>query len=134
MVEETRFDKLKTDTIHKMYDSNQQLIYVADRKVAALLLINAVLISFSAAWNLREYFILTKIIIFVAIAFVTLATIMFLLAVIPRLSKREAETILHYRGILRLSRDEYVSKMLELSDDDFPKAVTFITEPNLINR
>ena len=55
MNEEDLIDKVKTDTIHKIYDSNQQLIYVADRKVAALLLINAVLISFSATWNLREY-------------------------------------------------------------------------------
>ncbi|MGA2466005.1 MAG: Pycsar system effector family protein [Thermodesulfobacteriota bacterium] len=121
MVEETRFDKLKTDTIHKIYDSTQQLIYVADRKVAALLLINAVLISFSATWNLREYSPAMKIIILVAIMLAAISTIMYLLAIIPRLSKRAAESILHYRGILKLSRDEYISKMLELSDDDLTK-------------
>jgi hypothetical protein len=94
---------------------------VSDRKVAALLLINAVLISFSATWNLKEHFILTKIIIFLAIMLAAVSTIMYLLAIIPRLSKRAAESILHYRGILRFSRDEYVSKMLELSDDDLTK-------------
>jgi hypothetical protein len=31
MNEENRFEKVRTDTIHKLYDSNQQLIYVADR-------------------------------------------------------------------------------------------------------
>jgi hypothetical protein len=121
MVEETRFDKLKTDTIHKIYDSNQQLIYVADRKVAALLLINAVLISFSATWNLREYSPAMKIIILVAIMLAAISTIMYLLAIIPRLSKRAIESILHYRGILKLSRDEYVSKMLEINDEGLTK-------------
>jgi len=121
MNEENRLDKVKTDTIHKLYDSNQQLIYVSDRKVAALLLINAVLISFSATWNLKEHFILTKIIILLAIMLAAVSTIMYLLSIIPRLSKRAAESILHYRGILRFSRDEYISKMLELSDDDLTK-------------
>lgn len=121
MNEESRLGKVKTDTIHKMYDSNQQLIYVSDRKVAALLLINAVLISFSATWNLKEQFILTKIIILLAIMLAAVSTIMYLLAIIPRLSKQAVESILHYRGILRFSREEYVSKMLELSDDDLTK-------------
>jgi hypothetical protein len=121
MDEENRLDKARTDTIHKMYDSNQQLIYVSDRKVAALLLINAVLISFSATWNLKGHFILTKIIILLAIILAAVSTIMYLLAIIPRLSKRAAESILHYRGILRFSRDEYISKMLELSDGDLTK-------------
>lgn len=133
MNEENRLGKVKTDTIHKMYDSNQQLIYVSDRKVAALLLINAVLISFSATWNLKEHFILTKIIIFLAIMLAAVSTIMYLLAIIPRLSKRAAESILHYRGILRFSRDEYVSKMLELSDDDLTKDyLDTIYSPSLI--
>jgi hypothetical protein len=121
MNEKKRIGKVKTDTIHKMHDSNQQLIYVSDRKVAALLLINAVLISFSATWNLKEHFILTKIIIFLAIMLAAVSTIMYLLAIIPRISKRAVESILHYRGILRFSRDEYVSKMSELSDDDLTK-------------
>jgi len=121
MKEEKRIGKVKTDTIHKLYDSNQQLIYVSDRKVAALLLINAVLISFSATWNLKELFILTKIIIVLAIMLAAVSTIMYLLAIIPRLSKRAAESLLHYRGILRFSRDKYVSKMLELSDNDLTK-------------
>ena len=55
MNEESRLSKMKIESVQKIYESNQQLIYVADRKVAALLLINAVLISFSATWNLREY-------------------------------------------------------------------------------
>lgn len=101
MNEENRLGKVKTDTIHKMYDSNQQLIYVSDRKVATLLLINAVLISFSATWNLKEHFIFTKIIILLAIILAAVSTIMYLLAIIPRLSKRAAESILHYRGVLR---------------------------------
>ncbi len=121
MAKKTQFDKLKTDSIHKMYDSNQQLIYVSDRKVAALLLINAVLISFSATWNLKEHFILIKIIIILAIILAAVSTIMYLLAIIPRISKRAVESILHYRGILRFSRDEYVSKMLALTDDDLTK-------------
>lgn len=121
MAKKTQFDKLKTDSIHKMYDANQQLIYVSDRKVAALLLINAVLISFSATWNLKEHFILIKIIIILAIILAAVSTIMYLLAIIPRISKRAVESILHYRGILRFSRDEYVSKMLALTDDDLTK-------------
>jgi hypothetical protein len=120
-MDEENSAKVKTDTIHKLYDSNQQLIYVSDRKVAALLLINAVLISFSATWNLKEHFILIKIVIFLAIMLAAVSTIMYLLAIIPRLSKRAAESIVHYRGILRFSRDEYISKMLELSDDDLTK-------------
>src|SRR5208337_1740690 len=121
MKEEKHIGKVKTDTIHKMYESNQQLIYVSDRKVAALLLINAVLISFSATWNLKEHFILIKIIIILAIILAAVSTIMYLLAIIPRISKRAAESILHYRGILRFSRDEFVSKISELSDDDLTK-------------
>jgi hypothetical protein len=118
---EENLGKVKTDTIHKLYESNQQLIYVSDRKVAALLLINAVLISFSATWNLKEYCLLTKIIVLLAIISAAISTIMYLLAIIPRLSKRAGESVLHYRGILRLSRDEYVSKMTGISDEDLRK-------------
>jgi len=121
MNEENRLGKVKTDTIHKLYDSNQQLIYVADRKVAALLLINAVLISFAATWNLKEYCLSTKIIVFLAIMLAAVSTIMYLLAIIPRLSKQAGESVLHYRGILRLPRDEYVSKMTEISDEELRK-------------
>ena len=121
MVEEKDLNKMKADTIHKIYESNQQLIYVSDSKVAALLLINAVLISFSATWNLREYSILAKIIILVAIILAAASTIMYLLAIIPRVAEQAAESILHYRGILRLSRQEYVSKMKEMADEDLTK-------------
>jgi len=121
MDEENRLGKVKTDTIHKLHESNQQLIYVSDRKVAALLLINAVLISFSATWNLKEYCLLTKIIVLLAILLAAVSTIMYLLAIIPRLSKRAGESILHYRGVLRLSRDEYASKMTEISDEELRK-------------
>ncbi len=121
MVEEKDLNKMKADTIHKIYESNQQLIYVSDRKVAALLLINAVLISFSATWNLREYSILAKIIILVAIILAAVSTIMYLLAIIPRVAEQAAESIFHYRGILRLSREEYVSKMKEVGDEDLTK-------------
>jgi hypothetical protein len=100
MAEESRFNKLKTELIQKVYESNQQLIYVADRKVSALLLINAVLISFSATWNLKEYSSSIKIIILLAILFAAVSTIMYLLAIIPRISEQASKSILHYKGIL----------------------------------
>ena len=121
MVEENGSNKVRTDTIDRIYESNQQLIYVSDRKVAALLLINAVLISFSATWNLREYSILAKVIILVAIILAAVSTIMYLLAIIPRVAERAAESILHYRGIMRLSREAYVSKMKEVNAEDLTK-------------
>ena len=121
MAEETRFDKVKTESVQKIYESNQQLIYVADRKVAALLLINAVLISLSAAWNLREYQTSIKIVILVAILLAALSTILYLLAIIPRIFEQAPESILFYKGILGSSRDKYVSKMTEISDEDLMK-------------
>jgi len=121
MAEEPQFDKLKTESVQKIYESNQQLIYVADRKVAALLLINAVLISFSATWNLREYSSSIKTIILIAVLLAALSTILYLLAIIPRISEQASKSILHYKGILGSSRDNYVSKMAEISDGDLMK-------------
>jgi len=121
MAEETRFDKLKTESLQRIYESNQQLIYVADRKVAALLLINAILISFSATWNLGEYSSSIRIIILIALILAALSTILYLLAIIPRISEQAGKSILHYKGILGSSRDKYVSKMTEISDDDLRK-------------
>jgi len=121
MVEKNDLNRMKVDTFHRIYASNQQLIDLSDRKVAALLLINAILISLSAVWNLREYSVLMKVIILVAIILAAVSTIMYLLAIIPRISKRAAESILHYKGVLRLSRDEYISKMKEMSEEDLTK-------------
>jgi len=121
MAEESRFDRLKTESIQKIYESNQQLIYVSDRKVAALLLINAVLISLSATWNLGEYPSLIKIIVLVAVLLAALSTILYLLAIIPRASEQAPQSILYCNGILGSSRDKYVSKMTEISDEDLMK-------------
>ena len=121
MAEEPRFEKLKMESVQKIYESNQQLIYVADRKVAALLLINAVLISFSATWNLREYSSSIRIIILIAVILAALSTILYLLAIIPRISEHAPKSILHYRGILGSSRDNYTSKMTQISDGDLMK-------------
>jgi hypothetical protein len=46
---------------------------------------------------------------------------MYLLAIIPRISERATESVLHYRGILRFSRDQYVAKMKEISSEDLTK-------------
>jgi hypothetical protein len=119
MTEESRFNNLKTESVQKIYESNQQLIYVADRKVAALLLINAVLISFSATWNLKEYSISIKIMILLAVLFAAVSTIMYLFAIIPRISEQASKSILHYKGILKDSKDQYVSKMAEMREEDF---------------
>ena len=121
MAKETSFDRLKTESIQKIYDSNQQLIHVADRKVAALLLINAVLISFSATWNLREYASAIKIMVLIAILLAAVSTIFYLLAIIPRISEQAPQSILHYKGILGSSREKYVSTMTEISDDELMK-------------
>ena len=121
MAEEGRFDKLKAESVQKIYESNQQLIYIADRKVAALLLINAVLISFSATWNLREYTSSIKIFFLIAVLLAALSTIFYLFAIIPRISEQAPKSMLHYKGILASSRDKYVSKMTEISDDDLQK-------------
>ena len=121
MPEESRFNKLQTESVQKIYESNQQLIYVADRKVSALLLINAVLISFSATWNLKEYSGPIKIIILLAVLFAALSTIMYLFAIIPRISEQASKSILHYKGILRDSKDQYVSRMAEMREEDFIK-------------
>ena len=121
MPEESRFNKLQTELVQKIYESNQQLIYAADRKVSALLLINAVLISFSATWNLKEYAGPIKIIILVAVLFAALSTIMYLFAIIPRISEQASKSILHYKGILKDSKDQYVSRMAEMREEDFIK-------------
>jgi hypothetical protein len=121
MAEGPQFDKVKTESFHKIYDSNQQLIYASDRKVAALLLINAVLISFSATWSLKEYSILIKIVILTAVLLAALSTILYLLSIIPRISEQGPKSILHYKGILGATRDKYVSKMMGISDDDLMK-------------
>ena len=121
MAEESPLYKLKTEAVQKIYESNHQLIYVADRKVAALLLINAVLISFSASWNLREYSHSIRVIILIAVLLAALSTIFYLLAIIPRISEQAPKSILHYKGILGSSRENYVSKMTEISEDDLMK-------------
>lgn len=121
MPEEIRFDKAKTESVQKIYESNQQLIYVSDRKVAALLLINAVLISLSATWNLGEYSGLIKIIVLIAVLMAALSTVLYLLAIIPRTSEQAPQSILYYKGILGSSKDEYVSKVTEISDEDLMK-------------
>jgi hypothetical protein len=121
MAEELHFNQLKTELVQKIYASNQELIYGSDRKVGALLLINAILISFSATWNLREYTSPIRIIILIAILLAALSTILYLLAIIPRISKQAPKSILHYKGILASSRESYISKMTEISNDDLMK-------------
>jgi hypothetical protein len=121
MAEEPQFNQLKTEVVQKIYASNQELIYGSDRKVGALLLINAILISFSATWNLRDYSSSIKIIILIAVLLAALSTILYLLAIIPRISKQAPKSILHYKGILASSRESYVSKMTEISSDDLMK-------------
>jgi hypothetical protein len=119
MAEESPFNKLKTESVQKIYESNQQLIYVADRKVAALLLINAVLISFSATWNLREYSSSIKMIILIAVSLAVLSTILYLLAIILEF-QTGTQKYLHYKdpGIFK---ENYVSKMTEMGEDDLMK-------------
>lgn len=121
MAEEPQFNQLKTEVVQKIYASNQELIYGSDRKVGALLLINAILISFSATWNLRDYSSSIKIIILIAVLLAALSTILYLLAIIPRISKQAPKSILHYKGILASSRESYISKMTEISNDDLMK-------------
>ena len=78
MSEEPRVDKIQTESIQKIYESTQQLIYVSDRKVSALLLINAVLISLSATWNLEEYSGSIRAVILIAVACAAVSTIFYL--------------------------------------------------------
>jgi hypothetical protein len=121
MAGENRFENLKMESVQNLYESNQQLIYGADRKVAALLLINAVLISFSASWNLKEFSSSIKVIVLLAILLAAASTIMYLLAIIPRISEQASKSFLHYKGILKDSKDQYVSKMAEMREEDFIK-------------
>ncbi len=111
-------EKLSTELVHQLYESNQQLIYVADRKVSALLLINAVLISLSATWRLKEYSASVKAINLIGVLFAVLSTVFYLLAIIPRISEKASESMLHYRGILAIPRDDYVAKMCGSCGDD----------------
>ncbi len=121
MSEEAKAEKLKPEAVQRIYESNQQLIYVSDRKVSALLLINAVLVSFSATWSLKEYSSSNKIIILIAVLCAALSTIFYLFAVIPRISEQAPKSLLHYKGILATSRENYVSKMCELCGEDLMK-------------
>ncbi|MDH4267373.1 MAG: DUF5706 domain-containing protein [Deltaproteobacteria bacterium] len=121
MNEESLPNQGKLETIYNIYHWNQQLIDAADRKVAALILINAVVISFSATWNLKDYDALTKIITVVAIVIAAFSTVMFFFTLIPRISPHAGVSVLHYRGILRYTRDEYLSKMMEISDAELTK-------------
>jgi hypothetical protein len=121
MAEEPRLNKLKPEVVQKIFESNQELIYGADRKVAALLLINAILISFSATWNLKDYSNSIKIIILIAVLMAAISTILYLLAIIPRISEQAPKSILHYKGILASSKESYVSKMTEMSVEDLLK-------------
>ena len=57
----------KSDTLESIYDWSQQLIEAADRKVTNLLLIDRVIISFSATWNLRERCTHVKVVMMLAI-------------------------------------------------------------------
>ncbi len=118
MGEDIRVAEKRIGAVQGLYEGIQHLIYVGDRKVSALLLINAVLISFSATWSLKEYALLTKIIILVGVVLAVLSTIMFLMAIIPRVSKRASNSILHYKGILDFPREKYVSRMLEIDDEE----------------
>jgi len=59
----------KTDTLESIYDWSQQLIEAAERKVTTLLLIDTVIMSFSATWNLRECSAQAKVIMMLAICY-----------------------------------------------------------------
>ena len=121
MSETKKFTETRMNAVQEIYESNQQLIYVSDRKVSALLLINAVLVSFSATWSLKEYAILSKVIILIGVVLAVLSTIMFLMAIIPRVTKRASESLLHYQGILGLTKEKYALKMLEIDDEDLTR-------------
>src|SRR5512135_981570 len=121
MSEETREARIEGESVRRIYESTQQLIYVSDRKVSALLLINAVLISLSATWNLEEYSGSIRAVILIAVVCAAVSTIFYLLAIIPRTSEQAPKSILHYKGILASSRDQYLSKMREISGEDLVK-------------
>jgi hypothetical protein len=111
----------KTNTLENIYDWSQQLIEAADRKVTTLLLIDTVIISFSATWNLRECCAHVKVVMMLAIVLAVVSSIMFLLTIFPRATHYATDTVLYYRGILKSSRDEYASTMLELTDEELSK-------------
>jgi len=121
MDEAKELTEKRISTIQEMYESNQQLIYVSDRKVSALLLINAVLVSFSATWSLKEYATVSKVIILIGVVLAVLSTIMFLLAIIPRVSKKAYESLLHYQSILSMTKDNFALKVLKIDDEDLTK-------------
>jgi hypothetical protein len=50
-----------------------------------------------------------------------ISTILYLLAIMPRISEQAPKSILHYKGILKNSKDQYVSKMAEMREEDFIK-------------
>lgn len=116
MNEMNQFNKVKSGIFERIYEWNQQLIDTADRKVAALLLINAVIISFSVTWNVRECYFPVKIVMIIAIVLSAFSSIMFLLTIFPRVSKHAGGSLLYYKGILKFTRDQYVSKMKEITD------------------
>jgi hypothetical protein len=118
MSEGNEVTEKRIGAVQGIYEGIQHLIYLGDRKVSALLLINAVLISFSGTWSLKEYALLTKIIILIGIVLAIFSTIMFLMAIIPRISKSAPKSILHYKGILSLPREKYVSRMLEIGQEE----------------
>jgi hypothetical protein len=57
----------KSDTLESICDWSRQLIEAADEKATALLLIDTVIISFCATWNLRECCAHVKVVMVVAI-------------------------------------------------------------------
>jgi len=114
---EKNCNKNRVDLIRHIYDWNQNLIQMADTKVGILLAINAIIISISTTLNLRND-VFPNIVMSLAIILSVLSSFMLILTIFPRTSSNIDTTVIFYEGILKHSREDYISKMMKMSEDE----------------
>jgi hypothetical protein len=118
MGESNPWDNKKIDFIKHIYEWNQNVTHFADTKVSALQIINTLIISFSATFSTRQLPACTRVVIVSAIVLAAVSSLMLLLTLFPRMSKRSSAGVNFYGGILKYNRKDYHSKMAEIGLDE----------------
>jgi len=111
----------KLALIQGIYDSNTRLIQMADTKVGISIGINAIILSFSSNIAIERYSLVPKIFIMSAVISSAISSLFLIITLFPRVSFNDTKSIIFYKGIISIKKEDYIKKLGEISDIDLIK-------------
>ncbi len=102
-----------------IYDSNEKLLQKTDTKVGIFLASNAIIISIIAGLDPTEYNSFPRIFIISAVVCAGFSSLTLILSILPKASP--SNTVIFHTGILKNSKEKYISDVTKISNDDLYK-------------